>query len=147
MNYSVAKDLGSTNLETSMKRNICRPFRALHVWQATKRWDLFSSPHRRHWKLWLCAMAAAGALHPTSTTHLRHWSTRHIGGRFYGTALSFDRWMEAAKCLQNKDTSNCLRHLLDDICILHLIVYTIIFYLLHMSKQHDLSVNTTHTNR
>lgn len=35
----------------------------------------------------------------------------------------------------------------DGICIQQLLVYTIIFYLLHMSKHHNLSVNTTHTNR
>lgn len=42
--------------------------------------------------------------------------------------------------------SNCLHNMLDGICIPQLHVYTIIFYLLHMSKHHNLSVNTTHTD-
>ena len=158
MNCSVQKDLESTNLETSTKRNICRPFRALHVWQATKRWDLFSSPHRSLWRLWLCAMAAAELCEAFPVRICLEAQQRGLQRAFFGKPTlrfpvsmkrwnAYDHFVETSlawgdpTCLHCKSKPRSKKPHTAVKCLQRFI------WVLHLSKLYYLSVNTTHFNQ
>ena len=155
MNCSVQKDLESTNLGSSKKRTFCWPFRALHIWQATKRRGLFSSPHR---SFWLCAMAAAELCEAFSVricleaqqrgspravvckpTHRFTVSMKrqNVYGHFAETSLAWG----VPDCLQSKGKPRSKKSHTAVKCLQRFI------WVLHLSKLYYLSVNTTHSNQ
>ena len=154
MNYSVQKDLGSTNLGSSKKSNFCWPFRALHIWQTPKRWDLFSSPHQ---SLWLCAMAAAELCEAFPVRICLEAQQRGSQRAVFGKptlrfSVSMKRWnaydhfAETSlawgdpDCLHYKGKTKSKKSHTAVKCLQRFI------WVLHMSKLHYLSVNTTHSN-
>ena len=155
MNCSVQKDLGSTNLESSKKRNNCWPFRALYIWQATKRWDLFPSPHRN---LWLCAIAAAelyeafpvricleaqqrGSQRAVLCQPPHHFSASMKRWDAYDHFVGTTQAWGDLTCLHRKGKPRSKKSHTAVKCLRRFI------WVLHMSKLHYLSVNTTHSNR